>query len=666
MTERVARVMTGGKRKSEEGEEEGRKRKVIRYSAGAGLGDEQEKQVTQSTTPPGSPKVPVQPTTPIRSLSSAIIPTPAREILKAGYKADLKDEDVEAHQTFIVKPPTPPRMKPRPIAPSIPAAPTTPGKRCLSPDHSDLRSVKRIPTQDDIPILPTTPVRATSQEDVPMLSVSKKLSTPVPIRTTIASPHRALSSISRLNTPGKLAPIVPKQTPRMSSKTPTVPIPFSFTTPRSKVTAPHDSIPRVPTDTSALADTTAQGGSAESIAKEVKPLPKRASMAPPSKIPVRATKSSLPPLTASAVAGAGASKPKPSLGIAERRPARRTTSGTGPAKTLAVFDENAAADAPPVVRRKPSYPSSLGSGPLAQPRARLVSGPIQVPRSFTTPLGASTSRMDIDGKEEDRPTMRSVSDPVPRPRSSLASSTSSRREGFSADTSRSLAGLSDALAKLKVRREITHANTAVNARPVPSAVLKPKAPSVLADVADHHSTNTLNTSISSSSRLSNVHRPRSSIVGADVSMMEDGDRSIAALLSSSTGGKALKGVVAFVDVKTDDGACAGDLWSEMLRSLGAKVSICSPTRCIEANLQVNVRLTSAVTHIIYKSGLPTTLAWYRRQDQEERPYIVGVGWLLKSKKAGEKLDEAEFTVDIAIEDIFQKVSVGCGVCARRS
>jgi hypothetical protein len=72
---------------------------------------------------------------------------------------------------------------------------------------------------------------------------------------------------------------------------------------------------------------------------------------------------------------------------------------------------------------------------------------------------------------------------------------------------------------------------------------------------------------------------------------------------------------------------------------------------------VNVRLTSAVTHIIFKSGLPTTLAWYRRQDQEEKPYIVGVGWLLKSKKAGEKLDEAEFTVDIGIEDIFQKVSL---------
>jgi len=30
---------------------------------------------------------------------------------------------------------------------------------------------------------------------------------------------------------------------------------------------------------------------------------------------------------------------------------------------------------------------------------------------------------------------------------------------------------------------------------------------------------------------------------------------------------------------------------------------------------------------------------------------------LKSKKAGEKLDEAEFTVDIGVEDIFQKVSL---------
>jgi hypothetical protein len=265
--------------------------------------------------------------------------------------------------------------------------------------------------------------------------------------------------------------------------------------------------------------------------------------------------------------------------------------------------------------------------------------------------------MQVDENNAAGTTMRSVSDPIPRPRSSLASSTSSRREGFSADTSKSLAGLSDALAKLKLKRNID----GMNAKAGPSTVLRQKGPTILATVVDNVNVNTLNTSIPTSSRLSNVHRPRSSIVGADVSMTNDGDRSIAALMSSANGGnRALRGVVAFVDVRTDDGGCAGDIWSDMLRGVGAKVSIL----CLNHNQakdQVNVRLTSAVTHIIYKAGSPTTLAWYRRQDQEEKPYIVGVGWLLKSKKAGEKLDEAEFTVDISVEDVFQKVSLVSGL-----
>jgi hypothetical protein len=54
-------------------------------------------------------------------------------------------------------------------------------------------------------------------------------------------------------------------------------------------------------------------------------------------------------------------------------------------------------------------------------------------------------------------------------------------------------------------------------------------------------------------------------------MTEEGDRSIAALMCSTGSSKALRGVVAFVDVRTDDGGCAGDIWSEMLRGLGAKV-----------------------------------------------------------------------------------------------
>lgn len=71
--------------------------------------------------------------------------------------------------------------------------------------------------------------------------------------------------------------------------------------------------------------------------------------------------------------------------------------------------------------------------------------------------------------------------------------------------------------------------------------------------------------------------------------------------------------------------------------------------------KVNTRLISAVTHVIFKSGLKSTMDWYRRQEPDEKPFIVGVGWLLKSKKGGERLDETEFTVDFAVEDVFQKV-----------
>jgi len=554
-TEKPTRVLAGGKRKSDECEDEGRRRKVTRFSGGNG-----EEAKVETTTPPGSPKRPV---TPIRSVQPTIAPTPARDILKAGYDSE-GNGDEEEEKGFVVKPPTPPRMKPRPPVPSSSdsATPTTPGKRCLSPDQVEHRSAKRAELP---PNNPTTPIRSTTQEDIPMLSVSRPAATS--IRTTVASPHRALSSISRLNTPHRPSAELKATTPGVGRMVPTVPIPFSFSTPRAKPLATTSESNPVTNDAmnpvAVVSSQEAMGGS--EVPKEVRPLPKRAVMPPPSMIPVRSAKTSLPPLSSS-TAGAGTSKPKPALGLANRRPVRRTTSAQGPSKTLAVFNENTdPADAP--VRRKPSYPSSLGSGPLAQPRPRLVSGPIQIPRSFTAPSGSSTSdSMDVD----ERPTMRSVSDPVTRtgPRPSLASSTS-RREGFTADTNDKLAGLNDALAKLKVRRDASNAS----ARPGPSAILKPKVPTILAEVPDHIAANNVNTNVSipSSSRMSSVHRPRSSIVGADVSMMEDGDRSIAALISSSTGATALKGVVAFVDVRTEDGACSGDLWSEMLRSLGAKV-----------------------------------------------------------------------------------------------
>lgn len=58
---------------------------------------------------------------------------------------------------------------------------------------------------------------------------------------------------------------------------------------------------------------------------------------------------------------------------------------------------------------------------------------------------------------------------------------------------------------------------------------------------------------------------------------------------------------------------------------------------------------------MYKSGRPTTLAWYRKQEEEERPKVVGISWVTRSKEKGEKLDEDAFLVDVSEEDIFQKV-----------
>lgn len=64
-----------------------------------------------------------------------------------------------------------------------------------------------------------------------------------------------------------------------------------------------------------------------------------------------------------------------------------------------------------------------------------------------------------------------------------------------------------------------------------------------------------------------------------------------------------------------------------------------------------------MTHIIYKSGRSTTLSWYRKQEADDRPHIVGISWVTKSKEKGERLDEASFLVKVAEEDIFQKVKL---------
>ncbi|WVR03343.1 hypothetical protein IAU60_000334 [Kwoniella sp. DSM 27419] len=304
------------------------------------------------------------------------------------------------------------------------------------------------------------------------------------------------------------------------------------------------------------------------------------------------------------------------------------------------------------VKRKPSYPSSLGSGPLANPTPRVVSNPMTQPRSVSDSLSSSASG---EAASAVSPQPRSVSAPAPvpmvtkRPRISFSSS---KREGLTGETSKSLAGLSEALGKLKARRSEQNVEENVGpSRPDDGPETHPvQAPqlSVIEPEIDEGPDDRPASSgtFESSSRLSSAagHRPRSSIHPGDVSTSseEDGgvaDQSMAALLCSTNGMGCLRGVRAFVDVRTSDGESSGKVFVEMLKGLGARVFTRPTERC---------------THIVYKSGRQATLDWWRRQEKEQQPLVVGVKWVMDCKKNGKKVEEAKYVVDVSAEEVFQK------------
>lgn len=223
-------------------------------------------------------------------------------------------------------------------------------------------------------------------------------------------------------------------------------------------------------------------------------------------------------------------------------------------------------------KRRPSYPASLGSGPLARPTARVVSNPIR--SSAIASESSSAAEMSQPPIAESN---RSVSDPVPIPESarpSRLSLSTNRREGMSLETSRSLAGLSEALEKLKSKKRLSGASASAEPprKPtIPSVTVTAPAPNV-----PKKEINGLSASASSTTMapLAN-HRARSSIHPGDSSISSDtaGEKSILEMLSSTKGVKCFQGVVAFVDVKTSEGSDSSQFFSDILKSGGAKVSL---------------------------------------------------------------------------------------------
>lgn len=234
---------------------------------------------------------------------------------------------------------------------------------------------------------------------------------------------------------------------------------------------------------------------------------------------------------------------------------------------------------PGILSRKPSYPSSLGSG-SAPPR--------QVMRNVS---GMTDDPMDVTAAPSTTTTITTGGFRV-----------ASRREGLGSDTKGSLYGLSAALARLQVKASTGPCSTSTT--PVQAAERRlggfamPTASSAaksIAEPARPTGPGTLRRSSTMAmgqrriSSLSTVaHEPTPSFSRATSVAPESGlvrSGTIANLIESDAGTGCLKGVVAYVDVRTAEGDDAGTVFVDMLKSCGAKVSV-PPSAVLLAELNI--------------------------------------------------------------------------------
>lgn len=94
---------------------------------------------------------------------------------------------------------------------------------------------------------------------------------------------------------------------------------------------------------------------------------------------------------------------------------------------------------------------------------------------------------------------------------------------------------------------------------------------------------------------------------------------------------ALRGVVAFVDVRTAEGEDSGMVFVDMLRAMGARV--------------ITSRPTFTLTHIIFKAGRPGTLQRYRAHPNP-KPHLVGIAWVVRCHELQRHADESPFAIDL--------------------
>ncbi|EST08026.1 BRCT domain protein [Kalmanozyma brasiliensis GHG001] len=127
----------------------------------------------------------------------------------------------------------------------------------------------------------------------------------------------------------------------------------------------------------------------------------------------------------------------------------------------------------------------------------------------------------------------------------------------------------------------------------------------------------------------------------------DGDRSVGNVSSglvvtdasapAPRKARFLRGLTVLVDVRDQDGEDASACWIDMLKNAGAKVMV----RFGERKL----------THIVYKSGRPSTLHSYRALE-DPKPHVVGIKWVVACLEQGQKAEESPYLVEVAKQAIF--------------
>ena len=77
--------------------------------------------------------------------------------------------------------------------------------------------------------------------------------------------------------------------------------------------------------------------------------------------------------------------------------------------------------------------------------------------------------------------------------------------------------------------------------------------------------------------------------------------------------------------------------------------------------QVLARPTETVTHVIFKGGRASTVHRYRALAKDPKPFLVGIGWIVRCRETDTRVPETPFCIDPStLDSIFTSASTRVG------